>query len=160
MLYLYTHCTCIHNLQVLYESSSEEEEEEREGEGGEEGEGAGGDRRRGKGRKGARKEGEGGGLVDVEDIGKVFVMRGQRRRKEGEEEGGSGELREMVTPLIRKSLTKQGEAESLYVYMYFVSIAELTRWVGREVHVHLVCTCRNFRRAKGLCVTVHPKGCG
>ena len=123
-----TKCFLVTFLQALYETSSEEEEEG----GGNEGDG-----------EEASKLKMSGGIVDVEDMGKVsevlygtwlatlppvFLVRlplsllsqvmvglkeaRKKRRKEMEERASglaeSKDLREMVTPLIRKSLTKQG----------------------------------------------------
>lgn len=81
-------------LQVLYESSSDEDDE------------ADGDEVEGKGR------GASGGLVDLEDMGgMVGKMRSAKQRRLEEEAAvrrGEAEPREMVTPMLRKSLTKQG----------------------------------------------------
>ena len=57
------------------------------------------------------EENEGGkttaGLVDVEDIGKV-VHKMKKVKKQRDVDKKNGELREMVTPMLRKALTKQG----------------------------------------------------
>ena len=57
------------------------------------------------------EENEGGkttaGLVDVEDIGKV-VHKMKKVKKQRDVDRKNGELREMVTPMLRKALTKQG----------------------------------------------------
>ena len=82
------------SLQVLYESSSDEGEE------------ADGDEGEGKGR------GVSTGLVDMEDLGGVMgKMKSAKQRRLEEEEAvrrGEAEPREMVTPMLRKSLSKQG----------------------------------------------------
>ncbi|XP_064391426.1 S-adenosyl-L-methionine-dependent tRNA 4-demethylwyosine synthase TYW1-like [Halichondria panicea] len=80
--------------EVLYESSSEDEA------------------------SGAEEEAEGGsprssvGLVDVEDMGHVMgkmkSAKSQRREEEDQVRKGLKEPREMVTPALRQSLTKQG----------------------------------------------------
>ena len=81
---------------MLWESSSEDGESGEE-EGGGENEG-----REGKSGKGA------GGVVDVEDIGRVLhKVKVPRVGREGEVRGRV-EHREMVTPMLRKNLTKQG----------------------------------------------------
>lgn len=53
-----------------------------------------------------------GGLVDVEDIGGVMnKMKSAKQRRLEEEEAvkrGDIEPREMVTPMLRKALSKQG----------------------------------------------------
>ena len=50
-----------------------------------------------------------GGLVDVEDIGKVVhKMKKAKKEKDADASRRNGELREMVTPNLRASLTKQG----------------------------------------------------
>ena len=60
---------------------------------------------------GEAEEGVGGkttaGLVDVEDIGKV-VHKMKKVKKQRDADRKNGELREMVTPMLRKALTKQG----------------------------------------------------
>ena len=48
-----------------------------------------------------------GGLVDVEDIGKV-VHKMKKVKKQKDADRKNGEVREMVTPMLRKALTKQG----------------------------------------------------
>ena len=82
-------------LQVLYETSSDEEDEE----GGEV-----------EGSEGPSPSAD--GLVDLEDIGKVMSkMTSAKQRRRVEEEAirsGKMEPREMVTPALRKALTKQG----------------------------------------------------
>lgn len=54
-----------------------------------------------------------GGLIDVEDMGQVMrKMKSAKSRRLEEEEAvrsGASEAREMVTPMLRQSLTKQGE---------------------------------------------------
>ena len=86
--------------QLLIESSSDEEEPS----GGE-------------GDDTTNKEGGGvsprssGGLIDVEDMGKVVKkMKAAAKQRREEEEGraSGGEPREMVTPMLHKALTKQG----------------------------------------------------
>ena len=80
--------------EVFWETSSEEEEEEEgRGKDGEQGEGGGG-----------------GGVVDVEDIGRVLHRVKIPRAGRGEEvrKRAKMEPREMVTPLLRKNLSKQG----------------------------------------------------
>ena len=47
------------------------------------------------------------GLVDMEDIGKV-MHKMKKVKKQRDAERKNGELREMVTPMLRKALTKQG----------------------------------------------------
>ena len=47
------------------------------------------------------------GLVDVEDIGKV-VHKMKKVKKQRDADRKNGEVREMVTPMLRKALTKQG----------------------------------------------------
>ena len=79
--------------QVLYESSSDEES-------GGEYEG---------------KEKPSNEIVDLEDMGKVMrkMKAAKIRRREEEDAAKKGsEAREMVTPLLKKALTKQGT--SLY----------------------------------------------
>ena len=52
-----------------------------------------------------------GGLIDVEDMGKVVKkMKAAAKQRREEEEGraSGGEPREMVTPMLHKALTKQG----------------------------------------------------
>lgn len=53
------------------------------------------------------------GLVDLEDIGGMMskMKSAKQRRKEEEEAVRSGKVepREMVTPMLRKALSKQGE---------------------------------------------------
>lgn len=84
------------SLQVLYESSSDEANE------------ADGDKVEGKG------HGVSSGLVDLEDIGgMVGKMKSAKQRRLEEEAAvrrGEAEPREMVTPMLRKSLSKQGVA--------------------------------------------------
>lgn len=87
--------------QLLIESSSDE------------GEGEGEDKSEGVSPRSSE------GLVDVEDMGKVVKkMKAAAKRRQEEEEGGVvGEPREMVTPMLHKALTKQGEyscAESAF----------------------------------------------
>ena len=93
--------------QILYETSSDEDEEDDEGEG----------------------KGKGGGsspssdsLVDVEDIGSMMkkMKSAKKRRKEEEEAVRSGavEPREMVTPMLRKALTKQGLWHTLCITIF------------------------------------------
>lgn len=86
-------------LQVLYESSSDEGEE------------ANGDGDEAKGHSVST------GLVDVEDLGRVVgKMKSAKQRRLEEEEAvrrGEAEPREMVTPMLRKSLSKQGELEGM-----------------------------------------------
>ena len=77
----------------MYESSSEEED------GGEEVTEGGGPR-------------SSGGLIDVEDMGQLMdKMKSAKTRRLEEEESirkGVREQREMVTPMLRQALTKQG----------------------------------------------------
>jgi len=50
-----------------------------------------------------------GGLVDVEDIGKVVhKMKKAKKERDADASRRNGELREMVTPNLRTALTKQG----------------------------------------------------
>ncbi len=78
---------------MLYESSSDESDEPDDGEG------------EVKGRSSS-------GLVDLEDIGGMIdKMKSAKRQRSDEEEAmrkGKAEPREMVTPMLRKALTKQG----------------------------------------------------
>ena len=82
--------------QILYETSSDEGEEE-------DGEGV---------VKGGGPTSSSEGLVDMEDIGSVVKeMKVAKQRRVEEEEavrGGALEPREMVTPMLRKALSKQG----------------------------------------------------
>jgi hypothetical protein len=89
--------------QLLIESSSDEEEDN----GGEDNDTT-------------NKEGGGvsprssGGLIDVEDMGKVVKkMKAAAKKRREEEEGrmSGGEPREMVTPMLHKALTKQGRSD-------------------------------------------------
>ena len=80
--------------QVLYESSSEDDKEEEE----------------------ESRVRSSSGVVDVEDMGRVVVKLKEARVRRSKEEAAarknglqSSEPREMVTPLLRKNLTKQGE---------------------------------------------------
>ena len=54
------------------------------------------------------------GVVDVEDIGKV-VHKMKKVKKQRDVDRKNGELREMVTPMLRKALTKQGVSTTLYI---------------------------------------------
>ena len=77
--------------QVLYETSSDEES-------GGEYEG---------------KEKSSNGIVDLEDMGKVVrKMKAAKIRRREEEDAArkESEEREMVTPLLKKALTKQGKS--------------------------------------------------
>ena len=77
--------------QVLYETSSDEES-------GGEYEG---------------KEKSSNGIVDLEDMGKVVhKMKTAKIRRREEEDAArkESEAREMVTPLLKKALTKQGKS--------------------------------------------------
>jgi len=50
-----------------------------------------------------------GGLVDVEDIGKVVhKIKKAKKERDANASRKNGELREMVTPNLRTALTKQG----------------------------------------------------
>ena len=79
----------------MWESTSEEEEEEVEG--GKEEEGRSG--------VGSSRE---SGVVDVEDVGKVLHRARVPRASRELEVRKRVEPREMVTPLLRKNLSKQG----------------------------------------------------
>ena len=85
---------------MLWEEETSDEEDRSMEEGGEEGE-EGESKQKLSGRSGA-------GVVDVEDMGKVL------HRARVPHAGGEVEIkrrvepREMVTPLLRKNLTKQG----------------------------------------------------
>ncbi|XP_025091958.1 S-adenosyl-L-methionine-dependent tRNA 4-demethylwyosine synthase-like [Pomacea canaliculata] len=77
---------CSSDEEIQFETSSEEEEEERETEGM-----------------------TNSGLVDVEDLGKLMELAKTARTKEEKEmTQDNGEPREMITPLLRESLEKQG----------------------------------------------------
>ncbi|KAH3891262.1 hypothetical protein DPMN_015355 [Dreissena polymorpha] len=94
--------------EPLYETSSEEEEDVGavEGEGG-------------------VSQGS-GGVVDLEDLGKVMKQMKTAKAKRQEEEvamSGGGERKEMVTPQLRKALTKQG-----YKIIGSHSGVKLCRW--------------------------------
>ncbi|XP_076472908.1 S-adenosyl-L-methionine-dependent tRNA 4-demethylwyosine synthase TYW1-like [Babylonia areolata] len=80
-------CSSEEEEEVRFESSSEEEEE---GEGG--------------GDSGAQGSSQ---IVDLEDLGNVMNMAKVWRQKE-EADLASGEVREMITPMLRQSLEKQG----------------------------------------------------
>ena len=84
--------------QLLIESSSDEEEVEDDDEGGD------------TAKKGVNPSSS-DGLIDMEDMGKVMkkMKAAAKKRKEEEEGKAVGELREMVTPMLHKALTKQGE---------------------------------------------------
>ena len=60
-----------------------------------------------------------GGLIDVEDMGQMMskMKSAKSRRLEDDEavRSGQSEAREMVTPMLRQSLTKQG---SLFVCLF------------------------------------------
>ncbi|KAK3084453.1 hypothetical protein FSP39_013792 [Pinctada imbricata] len=86
------------NGEDYYETTTDDEEEYNEEGGGEELAG-GGDISMG-----------GGGMVDVEDLGKVMnnMKKAKVRRKKEEESRKSGEPREMITPMLKKALEKQG----------------------------------------------------
>ena len=91
------------SLQVLYETSSDEEDgEDVEGVGGNTGQTPSSD-----------------GLVDLEDIGgmmsKMKSVKQQRREEEEAVRTGKIPPREMVTPMLRKALTKQGWCLYMYV---------------------------------------------
>lgn len=47
------------------------------------------------------------GVVDLEDLGKVMHL-AKTSREKAESETGGGEVREMITPMLRESLEKQG----------------------------------------------------
>ena len=82
------YCLCLFS-QVLYETSSDEE--------------SGGEYE--------RKEESSNEIVDLEDMGKVMrkMKAAKIRRREEEDAAKKGsEAREMVTPLLKKALTKQG----------------------------------------------------
>jgi tRNA wybutosine-synthesizing protein 1 len=83
-------------LQVLYESSSDDADDGDETE--------------------VKGQGLSDGLVDLEDIGGMMgKMKSAKQRRLEEEEAvkkGEMEAREMVTPMLRKSLSKQGVASS------------------------------------------------
>ena len=53
------------------------------------------------------------GLVDVEDIGKV-VHKMKKVKKQRDADRKNSEVREMVTPMLRKALTKQGVCVCVY----------------------------------------------
>ncbi len=98
--------------QLLIESSSDEEEEDNGGDDND----------------ATNKEGGGvsprssGGLIDVEDMGKmVKKMKAAAKKRQEEEEGrvSGGEPREMVTPMLHKALTKQGRSDHTAQYEYF-----------------------------------------
>ena len=82
----------------MYETTSSEEDSDDDGE-----EGAGGKTT--------------AGLVDVEDIGKV-VHKMKKVKKQRDADKRNGELREMVTPMLRKALTKQGMCVCMRVCIY------------------------------------------
>lgn len=64
----------------------------------------------------------GSGLVDLEDLGHV-VQKARKKIKEEKEERANGILKEMVTPELRKALTKQG-----YKLIGSHSGVKLCRW--------------------------------
>lgn len=70
-------------------------------------------------------EADGGGLLDLEDMGSVVKRMGMagKRRKEEDAAAGTTEAREMVTPELRKELTKQG-----YKIIGSHSGVKLCRW--------------------------------
>ncbi|CAI8020330.1 S-adenosyl-L-methionine-dependent tRNA 4-demethylwyosine synthase TYW1 [Geodia barretti] len=74
--------------EVLWESSSEEEGEEEEG-----------------GGEGGKRE---SGVVDLEDVGDMLRKARPPRASRELKIKRRGERREMVTPLLRKTLSKQG----------------------------------------------------
>jgi tRNA wybutosine-synthesizing protein 1 len=92
----------------LVETDSEEEEEQEETK-------TSGN----KGKEERKEEKMNNGLVDLEDIGSVV----QKARKKIKEEKNNGELKEMVTPELRKALTKQG-----YKLIGSHSGVKLCRW--------------------------------
>ena len=87
-------------LQVLWESSSEEEGEEEEEE-----------------REGASSVKSSSGVVDVEDVGDMLHR--TRPSQSGRELKirKRVEKREMVTPLLRKNLTKQGNPSLMFTLL-------------------------------------------
>ena len=68
---------------------------------------------------------EGGGLMDLEDMGSIVKKMGMagEKRKEEDSAVGTAEAREMVTPELRKELTKQG-----YKIIGSHSGVKLCRW--------------------------------
>ena len=93
----------------MWESSSEEEEEDEE-EGKEE-----------EGRSGVKGSREGGsGVVDVEDVGKVLHRARVPRASRELEVRKRVEPKEMVTPLLRKNLSKQGTVQTKSVMCSYV----------------------------------------
>ena len=104
----------------MWESTSEEEEEEVEG-GKEEG-----------GRSGVGSSRE-SGVVDVEDVGKVLHRARVPRASRELEVRKRVEPREMVTPLLRKNLSKQGTY--MYVRIMYVHVQYCTCTV---VHAYIV----------------------
>ena len=96
--------------EVLWESSSDEEDDAEEGvqvEGDTKGDG--------KQKERAKTASE--GVVDVEDMGSMLhqLKVSKERKKEGEvRKRMKMEPREMVTPLLKKNLTKQGVWHTMY----------------------------------------------
>ena len=92
---------------MLYESSSGEEDNENDD---------------GSGKKGGPLSSE--DIIDLEDMGKVVHKMEMARKNRAEEEkamkSGLVEPREMVTPLLHKSLTKQGWFINVFanIHMY------------------------------------------
>ena len=90
--------------EVLWESSSEEEGDEEEGGGGE----------------GVKRE---SGVVDVEDVGDMLHKARPPRASRELKIKRRGERREMVTPLLRKTLNKQGTVlDTAYVFIGYVTL--------------------------------------
>lgn len=93
---------CSSEEEVQYETSSEEEGEE----------------------PGSAEVAQGSGIVDLEDLGKVMQLVKTARDKVAEGSGGGGgDPREMITPMLRQSLEKQG-----YKLIGSHSGVKLCRW--------------------------------
>lgn len=95
---------------VLWETSSEEGESvEEEGQEGEGEEGGSGVKRSGKAAS---------GVVDVEDMGRVLHKARVSRASRGLVIRKRAEPREMVTPLLKKNLSKQGMYSCTLMYTH------------------------------------------
>nr|KAG5707049.1 hypothetical protein BaRGS_019654 [Batillaria attramentaria] len=58
--------------------------------------------------KGTANVTQGSGVVDLEDLGKVMHLAKTAKMKDSGDIGDDGEPREMITPMLRESLEKQG----------------------------------------------------
>lgn len=134
-------CLLFKHLQVLYESSSDEEEEAGDDEGA--------------GKVSGPKPSAAGGLVDLEDIGGMIdKMKSAKQRRLEEEEAmrsGKAEPREMVTPMLRKALSKQGGCGLRRLPSQPIVFILGYRIVGSHSGVKLCRWTKSMLRGRGGC---------